>query len=375
MTTAAPAAVGMRLDEVDTPALILDLDAFEANLKRLADALPPRIRVRAHAKTHKCPEVGKRQVAAGAVGSCCQKVSEAEAMVDGGIADVLVTNEIVGPRKLERLAALAKRARIGVCVDHADNVRDLEAALRRAGAKIDVYVELEVGMRRCGVAPGAPAVALARAIAASPNLRFAGLHAYHGRAQHIRSMEERRSVIEKAAGYVKETKALLQEAGIVCPIVTGAGSGTFMFEVALGAWDEIQPGSYAFMDSDYARNEWAPPMPRFEHSLFVLATVMSRPNPGLAVVDAGLKASSVDSGMPSLWQRPGLEYTRASDEHGWVEFTKEKVAGASMPALGEKVLLVPGHCDPTINLYDWYVCVRKGTVESLWQITARGALT
>jgi len=372
--TKPPAEVGMRLEDVDTPALILDLDAFEANLKRLAGALPPRVRVRTHAKTHKCPEVARRQIAAGAVGSCCQKVSEAEAMVDGGIADVLVTNEIVGPRKLDRLAALAKRARMGVCVDHPDNVRDLEAAMKRAGASIDVYIELEVGMRRCGVAPGAPAVALARAIAASPSLRFAGLHAYHGRAQHIRSMEERRATITQASLDVINTKAMLKTAGIECPIVTGAGSGTFMFEVALGAWDEIQPGSYAFMDSDYARNEWAAPMPRFEHSLFVLATVMSRPSAELAVVDAGLKASSVDSGMPTLWQRPGIEYTRASDEHGWVEFTKEKVAGAAMPALGDKLMLVPGHCDPTINLYDWYVCVRKGKVEALWQITARGAL-
>src|SRR5258706_8947084 len=177
------AEVGMRLEEVDTPALILELDAFEANLKRLADAVGGRVRVRAHAKTHKCPEIGKRQVAAGAVGLCCQKVSEAEAMVDGGIADVLVSNEIVGTRKLERLAALAKRARIGVCVDNADNVPALQAAAQRAGARIDVYIELEVGMRRCGIAPGEPALALAKAISASPNLRFAGLHAYHGRAQ------------------------------------------------------------------------------------------------------------------------------------------------------------------------------------------------
>jgi len=158
----------------------------------------------------------------------------------------------------------------------------------------------------------------------------------------------------------------LKKSGIACPTVTGAGSGTFMFEVQSGAWDEIQPGSYAFMDADYARNEWAAPLPRFEHALFVLTTVMSRPSPTLAVVDAGLKASSVDSGLPGLWQRPGLAYTHASDEHGWVE-------GAEVPRLGEKLLLVPGHCDPTINLYDWYVCVRRGAVEALWPITARGA--
>jgi D-serine deaminase-like pyridoxal phosphate-dependent protein len=370
MTTKAPAEAGMRLEEVDTPALILDLDAFETNLKRMNDAVGRRVRVRGHAKTHKCPEIGKRQIAAGAVGVCCQKVSEAEAMVDGGIADVLVSNEIVGKRKLDRLAALARQARIGVCVDNADNLRELQAAAQRAGATIETYIELEVGMRRCGVAPGAPAVALAAAIVASPNLKFAGIHAYHGRAQHIRSADERRAVITSASLHVKNTKAMLGAAGIDCPIVTGAGSGTFMFEVELGAWDEIQPGSYVFMDWDYARNEWAPPMPRFEHSLFVLSTVMSRPNPALAVVDAGLKASSIDTGMPGVWKRPGLSYTHASDEHGWVEIE----AGAAAPGLGDKLLLVPGHCDPTVNLYDWYVCVRGGVVEALWPITARGAV-
>ena len=367
----APAEIGMRLEEVDTPALLLDLDAFETNLQRLADAVHGRVRVRAHAKTHKCPEIARRQVAAGAVGVCCQKVSEAEAMVEGGIADVLVSNEIVGARKLARLAALAKRARIGVCVDSADALRDLQAAAQRAAVTIDVYIELEVGMRRCGIASGAPALALARAIVASPGLRFAGLQAYHGRAQHIRSAEERRAAITNSSLIVKNTRVLLQQNGVDCPIVTGAGSGTFMFEVELGAWDEIQPGSYVFMDWDYARNEWAPPLPRFEHSLFVLAGVMSRPAPALAVVDAGLKASSVDSGMPAVWERPGLTYTRASDEHGWVEIA----AGASAPALGDKLLLVPGHCDPTVNLYDWYVCMRGGVVEALWPITARGALT
>jgi D-serine deaminase-like pyridoxal phosphate-dependent protein len=181
-------------------------------------------------------------------------------------------------------------------------------------------------------------------------------------------MEERHGVIELAAQHVVHTKKLLEKSGIPCPTVTGAGSGTFMLEVEAGAWDEIQPGSYAFMDADYAKNEWAAPLPRFDHALFVLATVMSRPSPSMAIVDAGLKASSVDSGMPGVWERPGLAYTKASDEHGWLE-------GEPSPALGEKVLLVPGHCDPTINLYDWYVVVRNEIVVDLWAITARGAVT
>ena len=362
----APASVGQRLEEVDTPALLVDLEGFEKNLKTLGNSLRGHdVRVRAHAKTHKCPEIARRQVAAGAIGVCCQKVSEAEAMVEGGIEDVLVSNEVVGAPKLARLAALSTRARLGVCVDNRDNLRQLEAS----GAKLDVYVELDIGMRRCGVAPGEPALALAREIARSRTLRFAGLQAYHGRAQHVRSMAERRAAIQAACDQVVLTKALLEKAKIPCPIVTGAGSGSFMFEVESGAWNEIQPGSYVFMDADYARNEWAAPLPRFEHSLFVLATVMSRPAPDRAIVDAGLKASSVDSGMPGVWHKPGLVYAAASDEHGRVDVAP----GVAAPALGEKLLLVPGHCDPTVNLYDWYVCVRQGVVEALWPITARGA--
>ncbi|HYL90998.1 MAG TPA: DSD1 family PLP-dependent enzyme [Burkholderiales bacterium] len=367
-----PARVGDRVEDIDTPALVLELDAFERNLRTLADSVQGNrvggraVRVRAHAKTHKCPEIARRQIAHGAIGVCCQKVAEAEAMVDGGIGDVLVSNEVVGAAKLARLAELAKRAKLGVCVDHMQNVEALEAS----GAKLDVYIELEVGMRRCGIAPGAAAVEMARAISGSRHLKFAGLQAYHGRAQHMRTMEERHAAIEGSAQHVFEMKRLLAAAGIPCPIVTGAGSGTYMLEVEAGAWDEIQPGSYIFMDVDYAKNEWAAPLPRFGHALFVLATVMSRPAGDRAVVDAGLKASSVDSGMPRVWQREGLDYRGASDEHGAIDIAP----GATAPAIGEKLYLVPGHCDPTVNLYDWYVCVRGGRVEALWSITARGAV-
>ena len=223
------------------------------------------------------------------------------------------------------------------------------------------------------MAPGAAAVALARKVQASHGLRFAGLQAYHGSAQHIRGMGERRAAIESAAGGVRATRDALAAAGIECPIVAGAGSGSYLFEVETGAWNEVQPGSYIFMDADYARNEWAAPLPRFEHALFVLATVMSHPVRGRAVLDAGLKASSIDSGLPAVWGMPGVRYARASDEHGVLELA----ADAPEVRLGQKLLLVPGHCDPTVNLHDGYVCVRggmeAGTVEALWPITARGA--
>ncbi len=371
MSREAPARIGDRIEDVDTPALILDLDAFEGNIKRLNGALEGRnIRVRTHAKTHKCPEIALRQIQAGAVGVCCQKVSEAEAMVEGGVNDVLVSNEVVGRQKLARLARLAKRARIGICIDHASQVPALGEAARAEGVELDVYVEIDVGAKRCGVAPGQAAAALAKAIAVMPGLRFAGLQAYQGSAQHVRTNAERKAKIDFAVEAARTTRASIEAAGISCPIVTGAGSGSFMFEAASGVYDELQPGSYIFMDADYARNEWAPPLPRFEHSLFVLATVMSRPVPGRIVVDAGLKASSVDSGLPTVWQRPGLEFVRASDEHGVIEANN----GVAPPELGDKLLLVPGHCDPTVNLYDWYVGVRAGVVEVLWPITARGAL-
>ncbi|HYX65192.1 MAG TPA: DSD1 family PLP-dependent enzyme [Burkholderiales bacterium] len=362
----APAEVGQAFSDIDTPALVLDLDAFEANLRALHESLGKRqVRVRPHAKMHKSVDIAKRQIAAGAVGMCCQKVSEAEVLVEGGIGDVLISNEVVGAPKLSRLAALSRRAKIGVCVDHPDALR----ALAESGAQCDVYVELEVGMRRCGTDPDG-ALALASAIKKFPHLRFAGLQAYHGRAQHVRSLAERCAAIAAAKDKVAETKTLLKKNGIECPIVTGAGSGTYMLEVESGAWDEIQPGSYAFMDADYARNEWAAPLPRFSHALFVLTTVMSRPAPDRAIVDAGLKASSVDSGMPEVWQRPGLVYRSASDEHGWVEIA----AGAPAPGLGEKLLLVPGHCDPTVNLHDWYVAYRGDRVEAVWPVSARGAV-
>ncbi len=361
----------MSLEDVDTPALILELDSFERNLRRLQESLVDRqIRVRPHAKSHKCPQIALRQIALGAIGVCCQKVSEAEALVEGGVPDVLIANEIVGNRKLARLAALSKQARVAVCADNADNVRALDTAAREAGVTLDVLVEINVGANRCGVEPGEPAVRLAQQIAGSANLHFAGLQAYQGSAQHIRKVDERRAAIESAVAHVKRTRELLTRAGLACPKVTGAGTGTYLFEATSGAYDELQAGSYIFMDADYARNDWTESgTPRFEHSLFVWTTVMSRPSPDRAIVDAGLKASSIDSGMPRIADGGPAEYVKASDEHGVIQTN-----GANGYGVGDKLKLIPGHCDPTVNLYDEYVCIRKGRVEAIWPITARGAV-
>ncbi|MGQ0751663.1 MAG: DSD1 family PLP-dependent enzyme [Betaproteobacteria bacterium] len=363
--------VGLPLEELDTPSLILDLDAFESNLQRLKESLAGRkVAVRPHAKSHKCPQIALRQMALGAVGVCCQKVSEAEAMVQGGVGDVLIANEVVGPAKLRRAAALAKQARIAVCADDAGNVAALDAAAREFDVRLDVLVEVNVGANRCGVEAGEPAFALARKIADCANLRFAGLQAYQGAAQHLRKVEERRAAIDAAVAKIRATTELLSQAGMPCEKVTGAGTGTYLFEAASGIYQEIQPGSYIFMDVDYAKNEWTESgTPRFEHSLFVWSTVMSRSSAARAIVDAGLKASSVDSGMPRVATNDGVEYIKASDEHGVLQLN-----GARGYAVGDKLKLIPGHCDPTVNLYDNYVCVRNGRVEAVWPITARGAV-
>ena len=370
-TLPRPAEPGMAIDEVDTPALLLDLDAFESNLDRLDASLAEfKIRVRPHSKSHKCPEIALRQMAHGAVGVCCQKVTEAEAMVAGGIPNVLISNQVVGPRKIKRLVSLAKRARVSVLVDDAGNVAALDAAAVDADATLDVLIEIDVGAHRCGVQPGEPSLALAKSVSAASKLRFKGIHAYQGAAQHVRSPEDRRALITRAAQLVDETIQLLHNNGIDCEIVTGAGTGTYPLEAASGIYNELQPGSYIFMDADYGRNLGADgkPIHEFEHSLFVLTTVMSRTLPERAVVDAGLKALSVDSGLP-LITTTGAEYLGASDEHGVL-----RVDDPTRFKLGDKIRLIPGHCDPTVNLYDWIVGIRGKKVECVWPIVARGAL-
>ena len=368
MLQSPPAQPGMREDEVDTPALLIDLDAFEHNLNRMAALLAPTgTRLRAHAKTHKSPVVAHQQIRRGAIGQCVQKVAEAEVLAWGGVADILVSNEVVGDQKLARFAALSDLAKVAICADHLHQVERLEAAAAAAGRRLTVLVEIDVGAVRAGVQSGPDAVALAERIAGSKHLVFGGLQAYQGSAQHLRTPEQRHQVIGTAIEDTRRTVEQLRQRGLDCAIVGGAGTGTFEIESASGVYTEIQAGSYAFMDADYARNQGGTSA-GFRHALFVLSTVMSQARDGLAVLDAGHKAVAIDSGLPEPWQRPGLRYTGASDEHGKLEWTEGQGA-----RIGEKLRLVPGHCDPTVDRYDWYVGVRGGRVECLWPIAARGA--
>jgi 3-hydroxy-D-aspartate aldolase len=365
-----PAEIGSALEDVCTPALVIDLDAFERNIAQMGQFVEKAgVRRRAHAKTHKSADIALYQIEHGkACGICCQKVSEAEALVDGGVTDVMVSNQVVDPRKIDRLAQLANRARVIVCVDDADNIEALSQAASRHNATLEVVVEIDVGAGRCGVSLPSEAIVLAKQTSSGDGLIFAGLQAYQGTAQHVRDYAERKARIDTAIDKVRETVALLASEGLDCDIVGGAGTGTYYFEGESGVYNEVQSGSYVFMDADYQQVKDADgnPIHEFENSLFIYTSIMSTAKANQAVCDAGLKAQSVDSGLPVVFGRTDIEYIQCSDEHGVIADPDNTLK------LNDKLMLVPGHCDPTCNVHDWYVGIRDGKVECLWPVTARG---
>ncbi len=368
-----PALPGMAEADIQTPCLILDLDALERNIKKMGDyAAAHGMRHRVHGKMHKSVDVAKLQESlGGACGVCCQKVSEAEVFARGGIRDVLVSNQVRDPQKIDRLARIPLLgARAICCVDDLSNIADLSAAAMRHGTVIECLVEIDCGAGRCGVTTTPEVVALARAIDAAEGLKFAGIQAYQGAMQHLDHYEDRKAKIAVAVAMVKDAVDTLAAEGIACDIVGGGGTGSYYFESTSGVYNELQCGSYAFMDADYGRildengnridrGEW-------ENALFILTSVMSHAKADKAIVDAGLKAQSVDSGLPVIYGRDDVEYVKCSDEHGVVADPK------GVLAINEKLRLVPGHCDPTCNVHDWYVGVRGGKVEVVWPISARG---
>jgi D-serine deaminase-like pyridoxal phosphate-dependent protein len=367
-----PARVGDRIAAVESPALVVDLAAMERNLMRMSGyAASKGLRLRPHAKTHKCAAIARRQIELGAVGVCVQKLDEALALGAFGIDNILITNEIVARSKLERLAQLARNLHLGVAVDSALGVELLAKAMKAQRARIDVYVEVDVGQGRCGV-PSEQAGQLARLVSQYKPLRLAGLQAYHGRVQHQRSHEERDATVSDAAQAVQQAKDAVRAEGLEVPLVTGGGTGAFALESESGLWGELQAGSYVFMDRDYADNLPTPHAPQFEHSLFIKSQVISR-GTDHAVIDAGHKSHALDSGPPRVWMRR-LDWRNGGDEHGILTARE----GESLPALGDTVWLVPGHCDPTVNLHDHIVAVRgglqKGAVEAVWTVDARGCL-
>lgn len=368
-----PALPGMDEADIQTPCLILDLDALERNIRKMGDyARAHGMRHRAHGKMHKSVDVLKLQERlGGAVGVCCQKVSEAEVFVRGGIRDVLVSNQVRDPAKIDRLARLPLRgSRIIVCVDDIANVAELSAGAQRHGTTLECFVEIDCGAGRCGVRTTEAVVQIAQAIDAAPGLKFTGIQGYQGAMQHMDSFDDRKAKLDAAIAQVREAVEALTAIGLTPELVSGGGTGSYYFESNSGVFNELQCGSYAFMDADYGRildrdgtridqSEW-------ENALFILTSVMSHAKPHLAVVDAGLKAQSVDSGLPVIHGRTDVKYIKCSDEHGVVEDPD------GVLAVNDKLRLIPGHCDPTCNVHDWYVGVRGGKVEVVWPVSARG---
>ena len=368
-----PALPGMDEADIQTPSLILDLDALERNIRKMGDyARAHGMRHRAHGKMHKSVDVLKLQERlGGAVGVCCQKVSEAEVFVRGGIRDVLVSNQVRDPAKIDRLARLPLRgSRIIVCVDDIANVAELSAGAQRHGTTLECFVEIDCGAGRCGVRTTEAVVQIAQAIDAAPGLKFTGIQGYQGAMQHMDSFDDRKAKLDAAIAQVREAVEALTAIGLTPELVSGGGTGSYYFESNSGVFNELQCGSYAFMDADYGRildrdgtridqGEW-------ENALFILTSVMSHAKPHLAVVDAGLKAQSVDSGLPVIHGRTDVKYIKCSDEHGVVEDPD------GVLAVNDKLRLIPGHCDPTCNVHDWYVGFRGGKVEVVWPVSARG---
>ena len=368
-----PAAVGMDESEIQTPCLVLDLDALERNIVKMGNfAKQMGVRHRVHGKMHKSVDVALLQERLGnSIGVCCQKVSEAEVFARGGIRDILVSNQVRHPAKIDRLARVPKLgARAICCVDDIENVKDLSAAANAHGTQIECLVEIDCGAGRCGVTTTPDVVAIAEAIDAADGLKFAGLQAYQGAMQHLDNYQERKAKIDIVVAMVKDAVAALKDKGLSCDIVGGGGTGSYYFEGNSGVFNELQCGSYAFMDADYGRildaegkridqGEW-------ENALFILTSVMSHAKADKAIVDAGLKAQSVDSGLPVIFGRTDVEYVKCSDEHGVVADPD------GVLKINEKLKLVPGHCDPTCNVHDWYVGVRGGKVEVVWPVSARG---
>ena len=349
------------------------MDALERNIRKMGDyARAHGMRHRVHGKMHKSVDVALLQERlGGSVGVCCQKVSEAEAFARGGIKDILVSNQVRDAVKIDRLARLPKLgANVIVCVDDLANIADLSAAAVKHGTELGIFVEIDCGAGRCGVKTAAEVVAIAQAADAAPGLTFTGIQAYQGAMQHMDLYADRKAKLDAAIAQVSEAVEALKAVGLAPELVSGGGTGSYYFESASGVYNELQCGSYAFMDADYGRilgpNGERIDQGEWDNALFILTSVMSHVKADKAICDAGLKAQSVDSGLPVIFGRTDVKYIKCSDEHGVIDDPE------SVLKVGDKLKLIPGHCDPTCNVHDWYVGVRGGKVEVVWPVSARG---
>ncbi len=358
---------------LNTPALVLDLEMLDRNIAEMAKfAKAHNVRLRPHSKTHKSADIARRQIAAGALGVCCAKLGEAEALGEQGISGLHITSPVVTPQAIDRLMALnGKVDGLMVVVDHPANVEALDAAAGKAGKKLTVIVDIDPGLHRTGVATPDGVVDLARKVVGSKNLVYAGVQFYCGRHQHIVDFQQRKAEIEERTEYLKVSLAKLEAAKLKPGIVTGSGTGTHYIDAKLGVFTELQVGSYVFMDHDYNVCDLRGlDKPTFEQALQIDARVVSSNTPGMVTVDAGLKAMATEKGPPMILKGAveGSTTRFMGDEHLAVIAPE----GKSPPGHGEQVILTPPHCDPTVNLYEAYHVVKGDTLVEIWPVTARG---
>ena len=351
------------ISDIPTPALIVDVRVLDRNIEQMARFFSSRVcKLRPHFKAHKTPEIARRQLAAGAcTGLTCATVFEAEVAAPFS-HDILIANEIVGPANCRRVAALAGRTAMTVAVDSAVALDGISAAAGQAGVTLGALVDLNVGQNRCGVDPGDAAVALGKLVAAAPGVTLRGLMGYEGHAVGIGERAEREAAVRRSMHRLLSTKKMFDQAGLPTDIVSAGGTGSYDISGELEGITEIQAGSYALMDTDYARLG----LP-FEHALFVLGTVVSRPAPERCVADCGHKSCTKDHGHPSVWNVPGASVLALNDEHATISLPQ-----GSPLRIGDRIRLLPSHIDPTMNLHDVVYAIEGDNVVGVWPIAARG---
>lgn len=359
--------IGRHKTELDTPALLIDLDKMENNIQKMSEYFTTvNADLRPHLKTHKTPIIAQKQIAAGAIGITCAKLGEAETVIHAGIRDVLIANQIIGAHKIARLINLAKHAEIMVAVDNPENVEAIATAASAKGVTIRILVEVNIGMDRCGVEPGKPTLTLAQKVCNSPNLKFEGLMGYEGHTVANPDRIERDSSTRECMQQLIDTKCYLEKHDINVSIMSGGGTGTFDITGSIPEMTEVQAGSYVFMDSTYKKVDGVGE--KFDSSLSVLSTVVSCPDKERLIVDSGLKVLTKEFGVPQPIGYSGLEMIGLSEEHG-----KIQVSGSNNDLkVGDKLEILPTHCCTTVNLHDRYYGIRDNIVETTWDISARG---
>ena len=368
--------VGVSMWELDTPALIVDLDALEANLDKLQRTVRANgIASRPHAKTHKCPAIARLQLGSGSVGICVAKISEAEALFEHGIEQLLMTTSNVTPYKIRRAMNLRRWCEGFVqATDTATNARDLSEAAQAAGLVADVVVDVDPGGHRTGAPPGRPALELAQLVDRLPGLRLRGMLCYDGGSQHVRGFDTRRAQALERLAPAAETFELFRSSGLNTEIFSGGGTGTYNIDHATPGFTDVQVGSYVFMDAQYLAIgglEDDDTYSDFQPALTILATVLNAQHEGRATTDAGAKACTINRPWPIVKGESGMEYRSTSDEFGTLTYDNP----SRVYAVGDKLELIVSHCDPVVNLYDQMHAVRNGQVEAVWRIAARGRST